>query len=223
MFDLSCKCCRKGRTVKTVAILPVKSFARAKQRLGPVLDLDQRTALARAMVLDTLDALSVAQLQTIVVTSEPALQGLHTATVLPDPRESGQSAAAVIGIRSAREAERALLVPGDCPALDPRELQTLLDSETQVVIAPDRHGTGTNALLLTPPTIIVPAFGAGSFSRHQAAAQAAGASCEVVRVPSLQHDVDTVEDLQALRSLLEERAQAAPRTREALRSALRAA
>ena len=63
-----------------------------------------------------------------------------------------------------------LLVPGDCPALDPGEVATLLARQGRagVVIVPDRHGAGTNALLLSPPDVIEPSFGPGSFARHAA-------------------------------------------------------
>ena len=49
-------------------------------------------------------------------------------TVVHDPVEAGQSAAALRGIDAALErgAERVLLVPGDCPALDPDEVSALL-------------------------------------------------------------------------------------------------
>jgi len=76
--------------------------------------------------------------------------------------------------------ERVLCVPGDCPTLDPAELNALLraDSagggEREVVIVPDRHGTGTNGLLLAPPDAIAPSFGPGSCERHRALALAAG-------------------------------------------------
>ena len=74
--------------------------------------------------------------------------------IVHDPVEAGQSAAAARGIEAALErgAERVLLVPGDCPALDPGEVSALLALRADVVIVPDRHGTGTNSLLLTPPT-----------------------------------------------------------------------
>ena len=77
-------------------------------------------------------------------------------------------AAALRGIDAALErgAERVLLVPGDCPALDPAEVSALLAHDAGVVIVPDRHGAGTNALLLTPPDVMAPAFGEGSFARH---------------------------------------------------------
>jgi 2-phospho-L-lactate guanylyltransferase len=85
-----------------------------------------------------------------------------------------------------------------------------------VVIVPDRHGTGTNALLLTPPNAIEPAFGPGSCRRHILLAEAARVSAEVVEVASLAVDIDTPEDLEALQALAAGAWDTAPRTRELL-------
>ena len=71
-------------------------------------------------------------------------------------------------------------------------------------MVPDRHGTGTNALLLHPATAIPPGFGPGSLARHTAAAEEAGVTCNVDPVPSLVLDIDTPDDLDALRGLIEE-------------------
>jgi 2-phospho-L-lactate guanylyltransferase len=138
--------------------------------------------------------------------------------VVHDPEEAGQSAAALRGIAAALErgAERVLLVPGDCPALDAEEVARLLAREEGVVIVPDRHGQGTNALLLAPPDVIEPGFGPGSFARHAARARAAGAEVKVCELRSLGLDVDTPGDLAALRVALAARAHDAPRTRALL-------
>jgi 2-phospho-L-lactate/phosphoenolpyruvate guanylyltransferase len=209
--------------VRTAAVLPVKSFSRAKQRLGEAIGGSERADLAAAMVRDVLATLvSVPELDDVVlVTAEPvaARAGEEAGvTVVHDPDEAGQSAAAARGIDAAlvRGAERVVLVPGDCPALDAQELATLLGRSADVVIVPDRHGSGTNALLLTPPTAIAPSFGAGSFARHAALARAAGAEVKVCELPSLGLDVDTPDDLAALRRALETRGGAAPRTRAVL-------
>jgi 2-phospho-L-lactate/phosphoenolpyruvate guanylyltransferase len=209
--------------VRTAAVLPVKSFSRAKQRLGEAVGGTEREQLAAAMVSDVLSTLvAVPELdEVILVTAEPvaARAGEDAGvTVVPDPDEAGQSAAASRGIDAAlvRGAERVVLVPGDCPALDARELAALLARPGAVVIVPDRHGSGTNALLLTPPTAIAPSFGAGSFARHAALARAAGAEVKVCELPSLSLDVDTPDDLAALRRALESRGDAAPRTRAVL-------
>ena len=212
--------------MRTVAVLPVKSFGRAKQRLHPA-GVD-RAELAAAMVGDVLEALgAVRGLDGVVVVSAEDLAG-RTARIqwVHDPVEAGQSAAALRGVRAAvaRGAGRALLVPGDCPALDPAEVDELLASAAPgVVIVPDRHGSGTNALLLDPPTVLTPAFGPGSFARHAALAHAAGATVRVGRLPSLELDVDTPGDLAALRAALAAGHGAAPRTRALLERRVHAA
>jgi 2-phospho-L-lactate guanylyltransferase len=114
------------------------------------------------------------------------------------------------------------LVPGDTPLLDPLEVAGLLDCACDVAIVPDRHGTGTNALLLRPPDAIEPSFGPGSFERHVRAAEAAGVPYSAEHVPSLMLDVDTAADLAALAATLEERRTRAPLTRGALRQLDRA-
>jgi 2-phospho-L-lactate/phosphoenolpyruvate guanylyltransferase len=207
----------------TIAILPVKSFGAAKQRLSRALDAGSRQALAQAMFSDVLASLRrVPGLHVAVVTpdriAESAALGERVG-VLRDNEQAGQSAAALIGIRHALEAgfDRVLLVPGDTPLLDPAELTRLLERSTAVAIVPDRHLTGTNALLLSPPDVIEPSFGPESLARHTSAAEAAGVEYSVERVPTLELDVDTPEDLAELSAALEGRRGPAPSTRGALR------
>jgi 2-phospho-L-lactate guanylyltransferase len=248
--------------MRTVAILPVKSFGRAKQRLGQA--FPDRPALAAAMVADVLDALAaVPSLDgVIVVTAEPIAARIAAemgAQVVHDPAESGQSDAAARGVAAAlagagqamggaasdddaggdaavaggagvpgrrivvgAPAERVLLVPGDCPALDPAEVEALLARTAPVVIVPDRHGTGTNALLLAPPDVMAPAFGEGSFERHSGLARAAGTEPEVADVKTLGLDVDTPDDFVALKRALAAHSRGAVRTRALLDEAVAA-
>ncbi|HYH90915.1 MAG TPA: 2-phospho-L-lactate guanylyltransferase [Solirubrobacteraceae bacterium] len=202
----------------TLAVLPIKSYGRAKQRLGGAVEGVERRALAEAMAGDVLEALgSVRGLDGVIVVSSEWV-GVDV-EVVHDPDEAGQSAAAARGVRAAvaRGAQRVLLVPGDCPALDPDEVATLLDTAGPgVVIVPDRHGSGTNALLIEPPAVVGPAFGPGSFARHAALAHAAGARVRVAHAPSLELDVDTPGDLEALRAALDARVGGAARTRALL-------
>jgi 2-phospho-L-lactate/phosphoenolpyruvate guanylyltransferase len=215
---------RPAVSMRTIAILPVKSFTAAKQRLAVMLGAGSRQALAQAMFSDVLTTLRhVPGLDAVAVvtadrTAESAALG-ERVQVLRDTEQSGQSAAARIGIRYAQAAgyERVLLVPGDTPLLDPQDVGELLAVEAAVAIVPDRHGTGTNALLLRPPDAISPSFGPGSFERHVAAARAAAVDYSVERVPTLMFDVDTPDDLADLSSTLDGRRRQAPSTRGALR------
>jgi 2-phospho-L-lactate guanylyltransferase len=213
-----------ARTPRTIAILPVKSFEAAKQRLSDMLGGGARKALAQAMFSDVLATLRhVPELDEIaVVTADRAAESAaagERVTVLHDGAQSGQSAAALIGIHHALAAgyERVLLVPGDAPLLQPREVAALIDRTRGIVIVPDRHGTGTNALVLAPPDVLEPSFGPGSFDRHCELARAAGITYRAEPAPSLAHDVDTPDDLAALATALEGARTVAPRTRGALR------
>jgi 2-phospho-L-lactate/phosphoenolpyruvate guanylyltransferase len=214
--------------MRTIAILPVKSFGSAKQRLAPALAAGSRQALAQAMFLDVLASLRrVPGLDSVVVvTADPVAESAalgERVLVLRDTEQSGQSAAARIGIAYARERdfERVLLVPGDTPLLDPGEVAGLLrhalERRLGAVVVPDRHGEGTNALLLSPPDAIEPAFGPGSRERHVASAEGAGVACAVENVPTLALDVDTGQDLELLAATLEGRRGQASSTRGALR------
>jgi 2-phospho-L-lactate guanylyltransferase len=209
--------------MRTLAILPVKSFGAAKQRLAPALGVGLRRALAQAMFADVLSSIGrVEGLDAVaVVTADPVADAAargKRALVLRDTAQAGQSAAASIGIAYAlgEGFERVLLVPGDTPLLDPGEVEALLAAPRAVSIVPDRHGTGTNALVLSPPDAIAPSFGPGSLQRHVEAAAAAGVPSAVAEVPTLMLDVDTGADLSALRAALTERGGQAPVTRDAL-------
>src|SRR5690349_7859978 len=140
----------------------------------------QRRDLAEAMVADVLEAIGQARAieRTIVVSGDPIAQELAAAAgaeVVPDPEDAGHVEAAQAGIARAEAdgAERVVLLAGDCPLLDPRELDRLLTGTPSryVGIVADRHGAGTNALLLSPPDAIVPAFGEGSRARPVEAAR----------------------------------------------------
>jgi 2-phospho-L-lactate guanylyltransferase len=208
--------------MRTDAILPVKGFSQAKQRLRSGLSPELREALVEAMLADVLSALERCESidRIVVVSAGSRAQELareHGADVLQDS-ERGHNPAVALGIEAALKdrVDRVLLVPGDCPALDPGEVDELLGRPAQVpsvVIVPDRHGTGTNALLITPPDALEPSFGPESCERHAAHARAAGVHAEVVAVPSLAMDVDTPDDLEALDVALGSASRAAPRTR----------
>jgi 2-phospho-L-lactate guanylyltransferase len=211
--------------LKATAILPVKRFGAAKQRLAAGIDEERRRDLAAAMVADVLEAIGEARTieRTIVVSGDPLAQELAAAAgaqVVPDPADEGHAEAALAGIARA-EADGAgcvVLLPGDCPLLDPRELDRLLTGvpERYVGIVPDRHGTGTNALALTPPGAIVPSFGEGSCARHVAAAREAGIPFGVEELASLGLDLDTPGDVVALTRALDAGPGRAKRTAKAL-------
>jgi 2-phospho-L-lactate guanylyltransferase len=212
----------------TAAILPIKRFANAKQRLQPGLGSGSRQALAAAMFADVLSSLGHSTLveRLIVVTSEAQVRDavFDTDVVLvEDQIEKGQSVAALSGLARAAAAgfDRALLIPGDTPLIDPLEIDNLLSNVTvstiDVAIVPDRHGSGTNALVLDPSGPFQPQFGPDSRERHEQQARKRGLRHTLEVVPSLLLDVDTPEDLAELGRAFGERRGRAPRTQGVLR------
>lgn len=205
-------------------MVPVKRFAVAKSRLAPGIEAERKPELIAAMVADVLEAIGAARMieRTIVVSQEPeaaALAATAGAELVTDFEDSGHIAAALAGIAAAEAAGAACvaLLPGDCPLLDPRELDKMLTGvpDPYVAVIPDRHGAGTNALVLAPPSAIEPSFGEGSRDRHVAAARAAGIPYGVEELPSLGLDLDTPADIVAL-TMRVERDGGARRTAKAL-------
>jgi 2-phospho-L-lactate/phosphoenolpyruvate guanylyltransferase len=216
------------KSATAAAILPVKRFDAAKQRLKDALGAGSRSALAAAMFADVLSALdrSSSVDAIFVVSAESEVKDLtaaRQAVLIPDVVEKGQSRAALSGLARAAALGygRALLVPGDCPLLDPAEVDQLIGAVTastiDVAIVPDRHEHGTNALVVDPSGPFEPQFGPDSLRRHVEQATRRGLRNAVQRVPSLALDIDSPEDLGELTAALDHSRGRAPRTEGVLR------
>lgn len=188
----------------TLVVLLARAPRGAKSRLSDVLDDDARTRLALAMVEDTVACACGAGVGRVVVATESAIvsgvAARHGAETLAVPaRGTREAAAAALASAAAERSRCAVVLPADLPTLGPDDVRALCAAaETAaVVVAPDRHRRGTNALALTPPLAIAPLFGAGSFSAHRRAACRAGLRFRTVVRPGLALDVDTPDDLRA--------------------------
>lgn len=181
------------------AVVVARHGPAAKSRLAEVLDPRERSALALAMLTDVVRATSQAGLAgTIAVLDRPApIPGIR---LVPDP-DRGLDRAVEAGVSAAADAGATivLVLPGDIPLVSPHDLRELLGlariASRTVVVATDRHGTGTNALALRPPGVVAPAFGPGSAERHLTAAAAAGAVARRVELAGISLDIDTPMDL----------------------------
>lgn len=217
--------------MKATAIVPVKRFSRAKRRLLDRLDRRQRALMVGSMLEDVLAALARCELieRVVVVTGEGRAERIamrcaqRVATpieVLREPADNGHSAAAVLGIVRARAlgARCAALLPGDCPLLDAAELDAALGQQPQrgVAVIPDRHGDGTNGLILSPADAMNPGFGPDSRRVHVERAERMGLAPVLRELPSLGLDLDTPEDLDELRRVLAADPAMAPQTSQAL-------
>jgi 2-phospho-L-lactate guanylyltransferase len=184
-------------------LLPVKEFRSSKQRLASWLGPEGREALAREMFEDVWVMLrsSMVRDRMLVISSEPVVIERCRQERVPclaetAPRSHSESVMQATQWAMARGVRSLLSIPIDTPAVSPQEIAALeeLAPRYAVVVAPSADGTGTNALLRTPPDAIRPRFGPDSCARHVREAEAQGLTCLVHPIPSLAADIDTLED-----------------------------
>ncbi|HLO29272.1 MAG TPA: 2-phospho-L-lactate guanylyltransferase [Anaerolineales bacterium] len=193
------------------AIVPVKPLRRGKSRLAGALSEDERTELNRTLLQHTLQTLSdLKELEEVLVISRDP-QALMIArhngarTVQEDGQPGLNTALKRATVVAQVYATRGVLVlPADLPLISREDILTLIQRAGEppaVVIAPDRHERGTNALLISPAGLIEYDFGENSFQRHCQRSREAGARLEIVNLPSLGLDLDLPEDLDLVRKL----------------------
>lgn len=199
---------------RTWALVPIRGLETAKTRLGGNLDAEERRDLVVDMLRRTLVATRDARLVvgTIVVTMDPAAAGIardHRAVGLVE-RAPGLNGAisAARSVAVARGATAVVVLPADLPGISAVVVDALVEAAADgiaagrnvppatglVALVTDQHGTGTNALLMSPPNVIDPQFGVASRDLHRAAAIRAGVAFVELGGP-LALDVDTPDDL----------------------------
>jgi 2-phospho-L-lactate guanylyltransferase len=186
-----------------VIILPVKNLANAKQRLATVLEQSVRTELAQSMLADVAEALAAYAGDGVsLVTSDPfaiELAGQHGFEIIPDEANVSETDAIEMatGVCEARGIESTLVVPGDIPLIEARDIRAIYEASQDegAVLVPSKDKRGTNAVLRRPASLFPLRFGNNSFMPHLAAAIATNKSCIVLSLPGIALDIDTPEDL----------------------------
>ena len=191
------------------AIVPVKPLRRGKSRLAGTLSEDERTELNRSLLQNTLKTFADLREveEVLVISRDPQALSIARQYGARTVREDGQpelnTALKRATVIAQVYATRGVLVlPADLPLVTREDVLTLIERAGEppsVVIAPDRHGTGTNALLISPVGLIEYDFGEDSFQRHCDRVRASGARLEIVDLPSLGLDLDIPEDLEIVR------------------------
>lgn len=188
-------------------LVPIKNLEGAKQRLSPVLEADERRALAVAMMGDVLETLASwpARPPVAVVTSDGqaiALAHRYGFEIIPEPDNRSETDAIALATRVVAERgwTATLVIPADVPLVEAAELQSIVDAapETGSVLVPSADGRGSNAVLRRPAALFPLRFGDDSFVPHRLAAQATGAPLVVLELPGIALDVDRPTDLAEL-------------------------
>lgn len=189
-------------------LLPVKDLRNAKKRLAGVLTPEERFGLAQAMLSDTIRAIQGvlhAEKIFVITNYRPAMDIAEQNgwIILREDRQISESHAVDFASRACEErgVTGLLRVPLDVPLMQASDIDELLTMNCGIpalVIVPSRDGTGTNAILRTPPTLFPSHFGEGSLAKHVSEAKRAGATVFIRRNPRLELDVDDESDLRAL-------------------------
>ena len=189
----------------TAIVLPVKNLEAAKQRQGPLLSAQDRSRLVWAMLKDVTQALHESQEaeRILVVTADPQVAEYarrQSWEVMPEEGQVSESHSVDAASRLLLQqgVSSVLRLPGDVPLLRASDVDSLLEraiGSPGALMVPSRDGTGTNALLRSPPDVFPSYFGPGSFELHRAAAQRVGISLQVVENLRLGFDLDTPADL----------------------------
>ena len=193
------------------AIVPVKPLRRGKSRLANALSDKERVELNQSLLqhtLKTLKGLKEVE-QVLVVSRDPEALTIARQQGARTVRENGQPLLNTALTRATVVAQvyatrGVLILPADLPLISEEDVLTLIERASNppvIVIAPDRHGKGTNALLISPAGLIDYDFGENSFEKHCELAKKAGARLEIVDLPTLGLDLDLPEDLEIVREL----------------------
>lgn len=195
-----------------VAIVPLRSLTGGKTRLSSSLSAESRAALTQRMFSQVIDAIVQSDATDAVVVISPDQTALSLAASMsrsviplfqPDSVQ-GLNPAIHLGIERAEveSAHTALILFADLPFLMPADLHHFLRRDAPVIIAPDRHGTGTNALALRLGSTLTESdrfnlkFGEGSYARHVEEAERLGLDVATSLATGTAFDLDTTDDLQ---------------------------
>jgi 2-phospho-L-lactate guanylyltransferase len=187
------------------AVVPVKEFEGAKQRLSSALSPDERRLLATTMLEDVLDAVSAIRefAGVLVVTVDPvaiSLASHYGARIVADGARDGHTgavtAAACLLIREGGAGM--MTVPGDIPRLSSAEIAATLAAHRTApafTIVPAHDDLGSNAIICSPPNAVPLRFGEDSFYPHLDAARRCGIDPLIVRHAGIGMDIDNPIDV----------------------------
>jgi FO synthase len=182
----------------TWALVPVKPRTLCKMRLASVLSPAERVALTRALLHHVLSVLRASPgIEHIAIVSGERDQVADDVQLLLDGgADLNSSLESAVTRAIAAGATTVLIVPGDLPLLCASDVKRLLKGARRagVALAPDRHGSGTNALCMTLPARLRMQFGEDSFQKHCLQAARDGGEPVCVRSGGLAFDVDTAAD-----------------------------
>jgi 2-phospho-L-lactate guanylyltransferase len=194
--------------MQVTALIPMKGFQNAKQRLSPLLHREERERLAERMFRDVLKQTVRARglVEAVVVTGDDKVAQIAAslgARVMREEAENGETGAVDFARRELKKngREAVLIMPGDMPLIRAQDIEQVLAQVPEgaaapfALLVPSHDRMGTNALLLAPPDIIKLRFGYDSFNYHMAQVSAQGLPLRFFENERIALDIDDPKDL----------------------------
>ena len=189
-------------------VVPTRGVADGKSRLAGALDPAARARLNRELLSRTLEVIAAWSGLNCCVVVSACEETRETAARLgaegyaEPPGTQGLNGAAALGASYAsdRGARSILVLACDLPYLTPEALSAVTRAARtpeHMVIAPDKTGTGTNALLVRAQRPFEFRYGEQSFAQHLLLAAERGWTAAICARAELEFDLDTPEDLAA--------------------------
>ena len=182
------------------AVVPVKHLGRTKSRLAPILRFNERAEMTLRLLNRQLQLLDQcwAIANVLVVSQDERVQALVSSwdcDLLEESSPSDLNVAVAEGYRAVgNAATHCLVLPSDLPLVSAEALLKLLAPLPNAVICPDKHGSGTNALLIPTQTDFRFRFGIDSYNHHQQSFRQAHIPYQTLNLPEIAFDLDTPAD-----------------------------
>ena len=189
--------------MKTVAIIPVKSFSKAKTRLS--ISSEKTVDICKIMlneVLQTISSTNKIDNTIIVSRDESAFDIGKKFNVIQvfDESESGVNNAISLAddYISDSEFDTSVILPQDIPFFNTSDLDNLFSffQKNSVIIVPSRHFNGTNALLRNPAKIMTTRYDEGTYKSHLDQAKSSNIDLSLLLIRRLMLDIDAKDDIE---------------------------
>ncbi len=190
------------------AIIPVKTFSKAKTRLGLSQEKTERICeLMLKSVLQTISKSSVIEKTALVSKDETALNigRKFGAFGIYDENEDGVNNAITLADNYFREEnyDGTIVFPQDIPLIEPKDIETLFEmrnSSRCVLVVPSRKFDGTNALFRSPTNIIETHYDEDSYKIHLYTAEKKNIIPALALIRRIMLDIDDQSDLENILS-----------------------
>jgi len=198
----------ESRLPMNALLIPLKDPDNAKTRLAGLFSANERRLLVWAMFDDVCNAVREAREPDCVVmvtNYQPAI--LRAREIEWDVliEESQVSESASIDWASRMLAQRGIdtvmRLPADLPLVRADDIDAVLSLTIDApgaLLVPSREGTGTNAIIRTPPTLFPSRFGPNSLALHKQEAAKVGVECVILENARIALDIDEPADVEML-------------------------